>query len=193
VLGVYLLLYFIVAYLLGSVMSGYVIGKMLGHIDIRQEGSGNVGARNAGRLFGKKAFVLTFLGDALKGFLVVYIPLVVFSADIEILLLGLAAAIIGHLKPITLGFKGGKGISTLIGGFAAIDYKVLLMMIVLFLILYPLLRSFTLAGLAAIGFVPIIFYLIGYSLMSCLIMLGIVLLVVFAHKENLRERLRKSG
>jgi acyl phosphate:glycerol-3-phosphate acyltransferase len=189
---VYLLLYLIVAYLLGSVMSGYIVGKVLGHIDIRQEGSGNVGARNAGRLLGKKAFVLTFLGDALKGFLVVSIPRALFDVKIEILLLGLAAVIIGHLKPITLRFKGGKGVSTLIGGITALDYKVLLIMVELFLILYLLLRSFTLAGLAAIGLVPIIFYLIGYSFVSCLFMFGIVLLVVFVHKENLRERMKKS-
>jgi acyl phosphate:glycerol-3-phosphate acyltransferase len=189
---VYLLLYLSVAYLLGSIMSGYIVGRMVRQVDLRQEGSGNVGARNAGRLLGKKAFVLTFLGDALKGFLVVYIPFVFFDTDATILLLGLAAAVIGHLKPITLGFKGGKGVSTLIGGIAALDYKVLLIMIVLFLILYLLLRSFTLAGLATIFLVPAIFYLLSYSWIHCFLMLGIVLLVVLAHKENVRDRLKKG-
>jgi glycerol-3-phosphate acyltransferase PlsY len=190
---VYLFLYLIVAYLLGGIMSGYVVGRMVGKVDLRQEGSGNVGARNAGRMLGKKAFVLTFLGDALKGFLVVYIPFVIFDTAATILLLGLAAAVIGHLKPITLGFKGGKGVSTLIGGIAAFDYKVLLIMIVLLLILYFLLRSFTLAGLATILLIPVIFYLFSYSWIHCFLMLGIVLLVVLAHKENVRDCLKRGG
>ncbi|WP_052659501.1 glycerol-3-phosphate acyltransferase [Bacillus alveayuensis] len=189
----YLFFYLIGAYLLGSVMSGYVVARTLGHIDLRKEGSGNVGARNAGRLLGKKAFVLTFLGDALKGFFVVFIPAVFFDINPAILLFGLAAAVIGHLKPITLRFKGGKGVSTFIGGIAAFDYKVLLVMIVLFLVLYLLLRSFTLAGLAAILLVPIIFYLLSYSWLHCFLMLSITLLVIFAHKENVCDRLKKGG
>ena len=191
--SVYLLFYLTTAYLLGSVMSGHIVGKIFGAVDIRQEGSGNVGARNAGRLLGKKAFILTFLGDALKGFLVVFVPVVLYNATTAYILLGLAAAIIGHLKPITLQFRGGKGVSTLIGGLVAFDYKVLLIMAALFLVFYLLLRSFTLAGLFAITGIPISMYITEYSIANCLLMFGIVLIIIFAHKDNVRDFLKRAG
>ena len=189
----YLLFYLMTAYLLGSVMSGYIIGKIFGTIDIRKEGSGNVGARNAGRLLGKKAFTLTFLGDALKGFLVVYIPFMFFQMQAEYVILGLAAAVLGHLKPITLRFQGGKGVSTLIGGLAALDYQALLITAGLFLILYLLFRNFTIAGLLSIIGIPIILYLNDYAITSCLLMLGVIVLVILAHKDNVHDFFKGAG
>jgi len=174
-------------------MSGYIIGKIFGAIDIRKEGSGNVGARNVGRLLGKKAFILTFLGDALKGFFVVYIPFTFFQMQTEYVILGLAAAVLGHLKPITLRFQGGKGVSTLIGGLAALDYQALLIMAGLFPILYLLFQNFTIAGLLAITGIPIIFYLNDYAIASCLLMLGVIVLVILAHKDNVRDFFKRAG
>ena len=122
--------------------------------DIRSGGSGNPGARNAGRLFGKKAFVVTFVGDALKGAIVVGVAgWFDFGAAVE--LLALVAVMLGHVFPIFLKFRGGKGVSTFIGGLLVFDPLLFAVFVGLFLLGYPLLKSFTIAGLLAIGFLPL--------------------------------------
>lgn len=183
-------IYFILSYLVGSIMFGYVIIKVIHHKDLRHVGSGNVGARNAGREHGKKVFVLIFLGDALKGGIVV-VGGSILNFPESIQLLGLALCIIGHIKPVTLNFKGGKGISTFIGGVIAFEPLIVPIIIIAFLILYPFLKSFTIAGLGAFLFIPILLIYRGYDWISCLLVTAIILLICFAHSENINERLRK--
>jgi acyl phosphate:glycerol-3-phosphate acyltransferase len=182
--------YFVLSYLIGNMMTGYIIVKLLGKQDIRLQGSGNVGARNAGRLYGKAAFILTFLGDALKGAVVVLLARYLdFSEEVQ--LIGLALAILGHLKPIMLRFKGGKGISTFIGGIVAFVPTVIPVIMIGFLLLYGFIKSATLAGLGSFLLIPVWFVYAGYSGLSCLIM-GIILCLIFvAHYENILERLKK--
>jgi acyl phosphate:glycerol-3-phosphate acyltransferase len=187
-----LLLYLFFSYFIGSLMTGYMIGKWIGGFDISREGSGNIGARNAGRLLGKKAFALTFLGDGLKGMAAVWMGKLFFhSVDIQIL--GLAAAIFGHIKPITLRFRGGKGVSTFIGGIAVLEPYSLLTLIGSFLVLYIPFQSFTMAGLGAIVFTPLFIFLLGYSWLESLLVLGIAVLILLAHRENIRENFSKNG
>lgn len=105
------------AYLLGAVPFGLLIGKLKG-IDIRQHGSGNIGATNVLRVLGKPLGITTFILDALKGFVPSFVfPLLVQGAlDPGVLsVLGGAAAILGHNFPVFLGFKGGKGVATSAG------------------------------------------------------------------------------
>ncbi len=169
-------------------MCGYIVLKVLYRQDIRQLGSRNVGARNAGTLHGKTAFILTFLGDALKGVLVIVIARFLhFSEHIQ--LIGLALAVIGHLKPITLKFKGGKGISTFIGGGLAFQPLVAPVILAAFSLLYPWIKSFTLAGLAALLSIPACLFIMQYDWISCTLVVGILLLIFLAHAENIKERI----
>ena len=171
-------------------MFGHIITKTFYHNDILLYGSGNVGARNAGRLHGKKAFILIFLGDALKGVLVILLAHYFgFSEPIE--LLGLGLAIVGHLKPITLKFKGGKGISTFIGGIIMYEPLTVPVIILAFLVLYPFTRSFTFSGLGAFLFIPPFLLILDYDWISCVVVLGILVLIFLAHRENIKARLRK--
>lgn len=171
-------------------MFGYLVTKFIFQQDIRTGGSGNVGARNAGRLYGKKAFVLTFLGDALKGAAVVLIGVWLGFAE-TVQLVGLALAVIGHLKPIVLGFKGGKGISTFIGGILAFHPLVAPFVVLAFGLLYPFTKSFTLAGLGSFLAIPVVLYVNGDGWASCSIVIGILVLLFLAHSENIKERLKK--
>ncbi len=171
-------------------MTGYFIVKLFGKEDIRQQGSGNVGARNAGRILGKKGFVLTFLGDALKGGLVILVAKNFEFTD-EITLLGLALAILGHILPILLRFQGGKGISTFIGGIITFEPFAIPVIIIGFLVIYLFVKSFTFAGLGSFLLLPVMLYFLKYSSISILIIVLITIVLYFAHSENIKERLNK--
>lgn len=169
-------------------MAGFLVVKILGKKDIRVEGSGNVGARNAGRVHGKTSFVLTFLGDAIKGAIVIFIGKH-FELSPELTLIGLGFAILGHVKPITLKFKGGMGISTFIGGMLAFEPLTSLVIILGFLLLYPLMKSFTFAGLGSFIMIPASFYFIGMNLRVILITVVLVMIILFIHRIDIKERL----
>ncbi|MFS0863749.1 glycerol-3-phosphate 1-O-acyltransferase PlsY [Fredinandcohnia sp. 179-A 10B2 NHS] len=183
-------LYLLLSYFIGSIMTAYVVMRLSKGEDIRKLGSGNVGARNAGRLLGKKGFIFTALGDVLKGVVVVAgANLLQFSFEIQIM--ALIAVVIGHIYPITLRFKGGKGIATAAGGLLVLAYHPFLVFALIFLILLAILRSFTLAGMTAFLMFPFIYWFIGYSLIQCLLIFIIIALLIFAHRQNLMERLGK--
>ncbi|MGJ7920471.1 glycerol-3-phosphate acyltransferase [Neobacillus sp. LXY-4] len=183
--------YFILSYFLGSIMTGYIVVKLLGEKDIREQGSGNVGARNAGRIHGKKGFILTFLGDAAKGALVIIIART-FHYSEEVQLAGLALAILGHIKPIFLQFKGGKGVSTFIGGIILFEPYVVPPIIAIFLFLYFFLKSFTLSGLGAFLLIPVTLYYLEFSGLSILLVSGMLIMLYAAHIDNIKERLEKN-
>jgi acyl phosphate:glycerol-3-phosphate acyltransferase len=173
-------------------MFGFLISKLFYRVDIRGQGSGNVGARNAGRLHGKLAFVVIFLGDALKGASVVLIGRY-FQFDEPIQLIGLALAIIGHLKPITLKFKGGKGISTFIGGVITFEPLLVPVIILSFGVLYPFIKSFTLAGLGTFVMIPLFLFYRNNDVLSFIIEIALVIMIFLAHTENVKERLKRNG
>lgn len=183
--------YFLIAYLIGCIMFGFLITKFFYNKDIRLHGSGNVGARNAGRLHGKKAFVFIFLGDALKGVAIIVIARFLHFSD-HIQLIGLGLAIIGHLKPITLNFKGGKGISTFIGGIILFEPLLILVIIVAFLVLYPFTKSFTFSGLGAFLAIPIFLFIQDHDWLNCLLVSINLIFIFWAHSENIKERIEKK-
>jgi acyl phosphate:glycerol-3-phosphate acyltransferase len=110
----------VMGYLLGSVSSAIVIARLMGLQDPRQVGSGNPGATNVLRYGGKKAAILTLIGDVMKGMIPVLITRLL-TEDPVILALTALAAFVGHLYPVFHGFKGGKGVATALGVFLAIN------------------------------------------------------------------------
>lgn len=181
----------IVAYLIGNLLVGEVISRFFYKKNIRTEGSGNPGARNAGRLYGKKAFIVTFIGDALKGTFVIFLAKQLgYGTDIE--LLALFAVTLGHIYPIIYKFRGGKGVSTFIGGLLAFNPLVFGLFIGLFVLFYPISRSFTLAGLCAILLMPVIILGFAYDMIACLIACCISILVIYAHRDNLQKNFQKE-
>ncbi|WP_338048409.1 glycerol-3-phosphate acyltransferase [Peribacillus alkalitolerans] len=189
IMNVYL--YFILSYFIGNLMTGYTLVKLSWNKDIRDLGSGNVGARNAGRLFGKKFFVLTFLGDALKGSLVIFIGQSLdYSTSAQ--LVGLELAVIGHILPVLLRFSGGKGVSTFIGGMLAFNPIVAVVIIVGFLIISPLTKSFTIAGLVSLLMIPLYFYLYENTHDLAFLVLGMVIIIIVAHSKDILERMKRD-
>ncbi|WP_190284716.1 glycerol-3-phosphate acyltransferase [Bacillus sp. S3] len=185
-------LYFVLSYLIGNIMFGYLVTKALYRKDIRLHGSGNVGARNAGRLHGKKAFVAIFLGDALKGAAVIWIARSLHFHE-HVQLLGLGMVILGHIKPAVLKFKGGKGISTFIGGMVCFEPLIIPVILLAFFALYPFIKSFTISGLGAFLAIPVFLFFKQYNGITCLIELAITGVIFLAHSENIKERLNNRG
>ncbi|QUW20542.1 glycerol-3-phosphate acyltransferase [Sporosarcina sp. Marseille-Q4063] len=179
------------SYLLGNLLTGSVISTFYYNQEIRTKGSGNPGARNVGRLYGRKAFVVTFLGDALKGAIAVLAARYLgFNQLIELLLL--LSVVAGHIYPILFKFRGGKGVSTFIGGLLVFSPLVFATFFGVFAALYIVIKNFTAAGISAIVSLPIILLVFSYHtqflLLACLLS-GIILV---AHREDLTLK-RRTG
>ncbi|MCG3087653.1 glycerol-3-phosphate acyltransferase [Sporosarcina cyprini] len=175
------------AYLLGTILTATWIGKIFGR-NIRIEGSGNPGARNAGRVLGKRAFVLVFLGDALKG----AIPVAAakwLDCGTAVELAVLLAAMLGHILPVFYKFRGGQGISTYIGGLLMFYPPLFAGFAIVFLLVYPFIRSFTLAGFAAIVAVPFLSCLFPFSYVVPVLLGCLSALLILAHQKDLMFRM----
>lgn len=170
------------SYLLGNVLTATIISKLFFKKAIKNEGTGNPGARNMGRVFGKKAFVATFLGDAAKGIVAVFVAnLLGFGTTVE--LLALLAVLVGHIYPVFYKFRGGKGVSTFIGGILAFNPVLIILLVGVFLIIYPFTKSFTKAGFPALALIPFGIFM-RYGDIEFILAFAMVVLLLFAYREN---------
>ena len=184
----------LISYLLGSVSFAIVISKFFFKKDIRSFGSGNAGMTNMMRTFGKPAAFATFAGDFLKGVLAVFIArnmaasLDVTTRDICIYI-AVGGALLGHLKPVFFGFKGGKGISVAFGAMMAATPVTTSMAFVMWAVLLIASKMVSLASiLCVIGYCvfTLAAYKMGYSSMPNVIA-GIIFpaVIVYAHRSNI--------
>lgn len=177
-----------IAYLVGSIPCAYIYCKLRGK-DIRKEGSGNVGATNAGRIFGKSAFFTVFLFDALKGFLPVYFLASLTNNEIlskELFQLFIfSAALAGHIWTIFLNFKGGKGVATSVGGLIALMPLICLEGMVIFGLTFMITRTVSIGSIIAAAVLPLLVWL--HKLPISLLIFSIILsaLIIFTHRSNI--------
>ena len=178
----------VAAYLIGSVSFAVIVSRLFGLPDPRTYGSNNPGATNVLRSGNKLAAALTLLGDALKGWLAVALA----SKAAPMLGLGDAAIAIaapfvflGHLFPVFYQFKGGKGVATALGVLLALDWRVGIAAAVVWLVLFALTKTSSIAALVATATTPIIaYYFHGGDVISGVILL-IAIVVIWRHKENI--------
>lgn len=184
------------SYLVGSIPFGYIAGKVLKGIDIRDYGSGNVGATNVLRTLGTKAGIVVLLLDAAKGLAAVLgigSLVIALSPDINPSaaksLCG-AAAIIGHDWTLFLRFKGGKGIATGLGVFFSVGWLYALFSVVLFLVAVIVTRHVSVGSLILAVFFPVSMLLAGKS--GWFLGLGLLWLVavVYLHRENIQRLIK---
>ena len=149
----------IFAYLVGSIPTGYVLGRLAG-IDIREVGSGNIGATNVARAVGKGRGIATLIGDAAKGFIPVYLVVLFGLSPIETALTGVAA-VMGHLFPVFLKFQGGKGVATAVGVLLALAPLATLILLVVFALALAASRIVSLSSLAAALAAPATLWLLS--------------------------------
>lgn len=181
------ILLLICAYLLGSVPTGLLLARALG-VNIRETGSGNIGATNVYRTMGRKVGILTLIGDCLKGLIPVLVAKWLGLPELWIAAIGLAA-FLGHVYSIFLRFKGGKGVATALGVFLGTSpLSVLIAVVVFALVLYKW-RYVSLASIVAAALIPVIVWLVGCQPELAVMSLAIAGVVIFRHRENI-ARLR---
>ena len=149
------LLVIVIGYLLGSISTGVVLSKMLTKTDIRSQGSGNAGTTNMLRVLGRKAALLTFVGDMLKGIIAVFIGKWLIGGEFGGLM-GVVGAVLGHYFPLYFGFKGGKGIATSFGSLLFVFPIQALLAFTVFLILVGMTHYVSVGSIAAAAVLPLL-------------------------------------
>ena len=178
---------FILAYLVGSIPNALWIGKIFKNIDVRDFGSGNVGATNAARVLGLKLGVMVLLFDAFKGMIFIIIARKFGLSDIYVVLIGLAA-ILGHSYSIYLKFKGGKAVATSLGVMLVLIPKVIIILVIVFLLIVIFSGYVSLASISVAGLLPILTYIM-YNNIIALLSLVVGILVIWRHKSNIKNLL----
>ena len=185
----------VLAYLLGSIPFGVVVARARG-VNLRQVGSGNIGATNAARALGKGLGGVVLLLDALKGFVPVLLARLLLARAPygECLLATTAlAAFLGHLFPVFYGFRGGKGVATALGVFLALSPLAALGALVVYALVYAVTRTSSLGSLsAAVAFVPLLYFLSARSRVLLALAVLLVLMIFASHRENIRRLLRRE-
>lgn len=178
-------LYVIISYLLGAIPCGFIIYYLKKKGDIRNEGSGNIGATNVLRIIGKKAAAAALLLDMLKGILPVAYGMRCFDSPV-IILCGGAAAVVGHLFTPYLKFKGGKGVATLLGVFMVFDFPAAVVFLVAFAAVFALTKVVSAASLT--GVLALFFYTLFTGIVEIsLIVFIVVILILIRHGSNIKR------
>ena len=174
------------AYLIGSIPSGLILGKLFWHTDLREHGSHNIGATNAWRTLGKGAGIAVFIADSLKGQAGVMLGLSLVGTPLAAVVGGLLA-IIGHSFSLFLRFHGGKGVATSLGVLSMLMGDVTFMLFVLWFTIVYMTRYVSLGSVVAGVLTPILAALFAYP-MECIVFTVIAaLLVIVRHRENIKR------
>ncbi len=189
----------IISYFLGSIPFGYLIVKIAKGTDIRTLGSGNIGATNVTRVLGKKWGIAVFILDFLKGFLAPVLVLILTQNSAAIIfILAVVASICGHNWPVFLKFKGGKGVSTTLGGIIGLSiifpYLIILFFIAVltWIIIFSLFKTVSLASISSV-FAFFIFSLIfSLSIEFKIFAFSVFIFVVVRHKDNIKKIIEKK-
>lgn len=175
------------AYLLGSVSSAIIVCRLMGLPDPRTQGSGNPGATNVLRVGGKRPAAITLFGDMLKGFLPVLIAQLLHVSDLALALVGFAA-FIGHLWPVFFGFKGGKGVATMLGVLFGFHWGVGLATTLTWLIIARLFKISSLSALIATGLAPFyVLFILGANWPLIISTALMTLILFWRHKSNIQN------
>ena len=174
-------------YLFGSIPFGLLLTRLAGKGDVREIGSGNIGATNVLRTGSKWLAALTLVLDCLKATAAIVIAQLLFGR--ETAAFAASGALLGHLYPVWLGFRGGKGVATLLGILIALLWPAALVYAAVWLFLLLTLRISSLAGMTAAVTAPVVAFALHSPYVPML--LGFALLVLWKHRENIL-RLRKG-
>ncbi|RLB04676.1 MAG: acyl-phosphate glycerol 3-phosphate acyltransferase [Deltaproteobacteria bacterium] len=183
------LLLMLFSYLLGSIPTGLLVSKAFAKVDPRQSGSRNIGATNVLRAAGKTLGGITLAGDLLKGLIPVLVALWLRGGEMWIAAVALGA-FLGHLFPLYLRFKGGKGVATALGIYIPLVPLAILFNLFVFAAGVAISRTVSVGSLSAAAAMPILIWLWGYP--KPYLILGLIVggLIFYRHRENIKRLLR---
>lgn len=186
------IIYPLLGYLLGAIPFGLLIGRMAG-TDVRMQGSKNIGATNVSRVLGKKLGFVTLLMDCLKGFLPMYLTNLFLpesgSKELIVAAVGIMA-VVGHMFPVYLNFRGGKGVATGLGVFLFLSPVAILISLVVFVLSVVITGFVSVGSLLASGLIPLWLYVLGSSPVTIIAAAVVALLIWVKHHENIGRLLR---
>ncbi|MBN1526863.1 MAG: glycerol-3-phosphate 1-O-acyltransferase PlsY [Candidatus Omnitrophica bacterium] len=187
---------FILAYLIGSFPTSFIMGKALKGIDIRQVGSGNAGATNVMRTMGKVPGLVTLVIDILKGSLVVFVVANLIYPYVQGITLGLFRVLLGfivicgHIWPVFLGFRGGKGVATTIGVVAALEPTVLLWGLLVWVAVFSMTNYVSLSSITMGLTFPIVSLILHQPVYNLIFFITICAINSYKHKGNIERLVR---
>ena len=175
----------IIGYSFGCIQTAFIIGKLVKKIDIRQHGSNNAGASNVTNVLGWKYGVITALVDILKAVAAVIVIKVIFPDVPELVFVAGVLSILGHIFPIYLKFKGGKGTASLIGMFLAIDIKIALLLAAILIILTLVTDYIAVGAIFMFVTAPIAVYIFNYLMLGVGLCIILTIVCFFKHYINI--------
>ena len=190
-----ILIIILTAYLLGSIPSSVWIGKIFYGIDVREHGSGNAGTTNTIRILGYKAGIPVFIIDALKGWFAVYMVKIIFGyfPSLEMpeymSLVAAVAVVLGHIFPVFAGFRGGKGVATLLGvGFGLIPIPALIALAIFMVVLFSF-GYVSLASITATITLPFVtyFFVMPDNILLLILTIAVAIFVPITHRQNIKR------
>jgi len=181
----------VIAYLLGSIPFGYLLVRIFRKEDIREKGSGNIGATNVLRSGAKGLGLATLLLDLLKGLAAVMLARYLANGNYDIAIAAAVAAVLGHVFPVWLGFRGGKGVATALGAFLALTWPSAIGALLIFVAVFALSRYVSLASILASIALPIfaVFFVRSWTPVMTFGFLFLPLLVIVKHHGNIQRLL----
>lgn len=178
------------AYLLGAVPFGYIIYKLRSGRDIRTEGSGNIGATNVMRRAGPVAGIITLLLDAAKGYLAVWLAARLTGNVAWVVAAAAVAVLLGHTFPVYLRFRGGKGVATGLGVFAALAPRSILLTVAVFAVVLAAFRYVSLGSMVAAAAFPVLALLLDSPAIPVVVgAFACAALIIIKHASNIRRLL----
>ncbi|MGQ9847215.1 MAG: glycerol-3-phosphate 1-O-acyltransferase PlsY [Bacteroidales bacterium] len=193
---IYLLVFLILAYLIGSIPTSVWVGKWFFNIDIRNYGSGNAGATNTLRVLGAKAAIPVFAFDVFKGFLVPFIAHYYYNklpaindAYLFPIIIGFSA-VVGHIFPIFAGFRGGKGVATLLGMTLGIAIVPACLSLAVFIVILIITKYVSVGSLTAGIIFPLFVFLFeDYTISLIIFSISAEILLFYTHRKNIQRLL----
>jgi glycerol-3-phosphate acyltransferase PlsY len=182
----------LIGYAFGCIQSSYFLSKMVGKIDIREHGSGNAGASNITAIMGWKYGFIVGLVDVLKGVFAVLVVKWIYPDSPDLAYLSGIMAIIGHIFPFYMKFRGGKGVATLVGMTFGLNWK-LGVLFALLVVLPALLTDYIVIGSFTVFIaLPIVTYILSYPIVFTLMSVCLTILVFYLHRANIQRIINKE-
>jgi len=179
-----LLLAVIIGYLFGNIQASYILGKLFKGIDIRDKGTANAGASNAVIVLGWKFGIATFIIDALKAAFAMWIIKYISNGNTDLAVLAGAMAMVGHIYPIFMRFKGGKGIASILGTMLGLNGFIALVLYLTIVFGTVISNYLTIGEFLILVLFPVATYLLGYSYTAVVLVTLACLLSAYKLREN---------